>query len=309
MKAGYRHLSLKSICRLFGKSRQSWYEQHEREDHQVMKNELILEKVRSIRTDFPKIGAIKLRSMIARELQGHQLSIGRDSFFRLLGEHGLLIKRRRKHARTTDSNHHFKKFPDLVNRQPSSMPESLWVSDITYIHTKGGFIYLSLITDAYSRKIVGYHLNRTLKADCCIQALKMALNGRIYPQRPLIHHSDRGIQYCCEGYVRILEDHQISISMTQSGSPYDNAIAERVNGILKSEFGFDGTFSRFKEVQQKVHDAIDKYNLLRPHFSCELQTPHYRHTFVKLKNRRVRLNRENKSGCKVKPGKKNRRVR
>ena len=122
----------------------------------------------------------------------------------------------------------------------------------------------------------GYHLSRNLKATGCIQALKMALNSRIYPQRPLIHHSDRGIQYCCEAYVRMLEAHKISIIMTQSGSLYDNAIAERVNGILKSEVDFDGTFSRFNEVEQKVHDAINKYNLVRPHFSCDLQTPQYR---------------------------------
>lgn len=309
MKEAYGHLSLKSICRLFGKSRQSWYELHEREGRKELKHELILEKVRLIRVDFPRMGGIKLRSMITKELAGHAFSLGRNSFFRLLGEHGLLVKPRRKHVSTTNSRHHFKKWPDLVNRQPSKMPESLWVSDITYIHTKGGFIYLSLITDAYSRKIVGYHLSRNLKATGCIEALKMALNSRIYPQRPLIHHSDRGIQYCCEAYVRMLEEHKIGISMTQSGSPYDNAIAERVNGILKSEFGFDGTFSRFKDVEQKVHDAINKYNLVRPHLSCELQTPQYRHTCVKRKNNRVRSNWDYKSRCKVKSGNKKRHVR
>lgn len=310
MKEMYHHVSVKSICSLFGKSRQSWYELQERQDHKLMKNELILEKVRAIRADFPKLGGIKLRSMISRELSNHPLSIGRDSFFRLLGENGLLIKRRRKPIRTTNSKHPYKKWPDLVKRRASRLPESLWVSDITYIHIKGGgYGYLSLITDAYSRKIVGYNLGRTLKADSCIKALKMALNARIYPHRPLIHHSDRGIQYCCEAYVRILEDHQISISMTQGGSPYDNAIAERMNGILKTEFGFDATFTRFQELEKRVQDAIRKYNFVRPHFSCELQTPQYRHAEVRLENRRVRPNRENKFRCKVKSGNKKRRVR
>jgi len=180
--------------------------------------------------------------MLKKHFVGHHLSIGRDAFFQLLRENGLLIKRRRSYAVTTNSNHLYKKFPDLVNQSEALMSEEIWVSDITYIRMKSGFLYLSLVSDAYSRKIVGYNLSADLKADGCIKALQMALNSRIYPQRPLIHHSDRGIQYYCNAYVDLLQQYRLHISMTQSGSPYDNAIAERINGILKSEFGLRSTF-------------------------------------------------------------------
>ena len=277
MKDIYRHLSLKYICGLFGKSRQGWYHLQHHQGGKELKQGLILEKVRTIRTDLPKLGALKLRVMVEKHLQDHHLSIGRDAFFQLLRENGLLIKCRRSYMTTTNSNHLFRKFPDLVNQGEALMPEEIWVSDITYIRMKSGFLYLALVTDAYSRKIVGYNLSRDLKADSCIKALQMALNSRIYPQRPLIHHSDRGIQYCCNAYVDLLQKYQLHISMTQSGSPYDNAIAERINGILKTEFGLRSTFVSFTAARQNVDQAIEKYNYLRPHFSCDLKTPQYKH--------------------------------
>lgn len=242
-----------------------------------MKEAFILEKVRLIRNDQPKIGAIKLRVKLQDQLEKEHLSIGRDCFFRLLRENGLLVKPKRQYLSTTNSNHRFKIWPDLVNRRPAIMPEEIWVSDITYIRCKDGFAYLSLVTDAYSRKIVGYNLSPNLKADSCIKAFIMANNARIYPKRPLIHHSDRGIQYCCDAYVKLLLHHQINISMTQSGSPYDNAIAERVNGILKTEYGLRQTQWSFTQAQQAIQKAIYLYNYQRPHFSCELKTPQYRH--------------------------------
>jgi putative transposase len=160
------------------------------------------------------------------------------------------------------------------------MPEEIWVSDITYLHSKNGFYYLSLITDAYSKKIVGYNLSHNLKATGCLRALQMALNSRLYPSRPLIHHSDRGIQYCCDAYVKALENSKIAISMTQNGCPYDNAIAERLNGILKAEMGLYDTFDSFKSASEKVNEAVRKYNQIRPHLSCDMQTPMYRHAAV-----------------------------
>lgn len=277
MKEMYSHLSLKYICRLFGKSRQGWYDLQQHRGHKQMKKELILDKVREIRSEFPKMGSVKLRVMVKKELEDHHLAIGRDTFLQLLRDHDLLIKKRRSPIRTTNSIHHFKKWPDLVNRCPAAMAEEIWVSDITYLRVKSGFVYLALVTDAYSRKIVGYNLSRNLKAEGCIKALKMAFNSRAYPNRPLIHHSDRGIQYCCDAYVQLLERYQIRISMTQSGSPYDNAIAERINGILKMECGLEQTFMSFQAAEQKVLEAVTKYNLRRPHFSCELKTPQYRH--------------------------------
>ena len=188
-----------------------------------------------------------------------------------------MIKPKRRYPRTTNSNHRFKKWPDLVKRRAAIMPEEIWVSDITYLTGKNGFYYLDLVTDAYSRKIVGYNVSRNLKAIGCLKALQMGLNTRLYPARPLIHHSDRGLQYCCDAYVKLLENHKIAISMTQDGCPYDNALAERVNGILKIEMGLYETFESFQAATQKVDREVRKYNELRPHLSNEMETPMYRH--------------------------------
>jgi putative transposase len=238
--------------------------------------------VKKIREELPMLGTIKLLYMLENKLKAHHLSIGRDTLFSLLRENKLLIKPRKRFARTTNSNHTFFKWPDLVNRRAATMPEEIWVSDITYIRSKNGFYYLDLITDAYSRKIVGYYLSYNLKASGCLRAFKMAINTRLYPSRPLIHHSDQGIQYCCAAYVKTLQNKKIAISMTQDGSPYDNAIAERVNGILKHEFALFATFETFDQATKTVAEAIRKYNEIRPHFSCELQTPFYRHAAVNV---------------------------
>jgi len=277
----YHHLSIQHICRLFGKSRQGWHYHQGHQGEKQLQQEVVLSLVRRIRSELPKLGGIKLRFKLAQELDMHHIRMGRDSFFKLLRENKLLIKPKRRYVRTTNSNHHYKIWPDLVNRRAATMPEEIWVSDITYLRTKFGFAYLDLITDAFSRKIIGYHLSKNLKAIGCMKAFKMAHDQRIYPQRPLIHHSDRGIQYCCDAYVQLLKNHRIEISMTQTGSPYDNAIAERVNGILKTEFELHQTFNSFEDALEKVHQAIDKYNNIRPHFSCEMQTPQYRHAQVK----------------------------
>lgn len=207
----------------------------------------------------------------------HGITIGRDSFFSLLREHNLLVKRRKKYVRTTDSNHHYHKWQDLTASLQVNTAGQLWVSDITYLRITDGFIYLSLITDAYSRKIVGYHLSQHLKAQSCIIALDKAVTAMQQKQNNLIHHSDRGIQYCCEQYVTRLLQNDIKISMTQNGSPYENAIAERINGILKSELGLDKTFASYSEAIAPTHRAIDTYNRLRPHMSCGFLTPEQAH--------------------------------
>lgn len=165
----------------------------------------------------------------------------------------------------------------MVNRTEPVMAEQVWVSDITYLRTEKGFIYLFLVTDAYSRKIMGYHLSQSLKASGCISALRMAMHQRQYGKRPLVHHSDRGIQYCCDAYVELLQRNHIQISMTQSGSPYDNAVAERVNGILKTELGLYATFPSYSMAVEPVCRAIEKYNNKRLHMSCNMMTPAQRH--------------------------------
>lgn len=242
-----------------------------------MQQVIILQLVQQVRKQLPQTGMIKLHRMIEAELLLHGVTIGRDSFCRLLKDNGLQLKKRRIYTRTTDSDHRFRKWPDLITGKAFKAAGELWVSDITYLRIKEGFVYLSLITDACSRKIVGYHLSQHLKAQSCVIALNKALSTETYQQHKLIHHSDRGIQYCCNEYVERLQEKNIKISMTQSGSPYENAIAERVNGILKTELGLNGIFDNYNAAVQPVSNAISKYNGLRLHMSCGYLTPNQAH--------------------------------
>lgn len=276
MKLLYPNIGLERLCRLFGKSRQAFYDHSWRQSNEQLKETLIIEMVKSIRLTLPRVGAVKLLVMLQPKLNAHQISIGRDSFFELLRKNNLLVKTRRRYVRTTMSDHHYKKWPDLVKGVQIDAANKLWVSDITYLTTKLGFVYLSLITDQYSHKIVGYHLSQNLKAQGCLIALNKAITT--LPANALvIHHSDRGIQYCCDLYVSRLLEKKIRISMTQSGSPYDNAVAERTNGILKTELQLDKTFNGYKEAVLAVHNAIDAYNRIRPHMSISNLTPQKAH--------------------------------
>lgn len=277
MKQGLKGVSFSEICKLFGKSRQAWYDIDQRHATHRLQDELILQWVQEVRHVLPRAGAIKLYHMLKPQLLAHNLKIGRDGLFELLREHRLLVQPRKKYVQTTQSWHRYKKWPNLLENNYPQRPDHVWVSDITYLRTENGFIYLSLITDAYSRKIVGYHLSQHLKASACITALQKAIKAWKHRQLLLIHHSDRGIQYCCDEYVQLLQDHNIKISMTQSGSPYDNAIAERVNGILKQEFNLDKTFRSYSQAIEPVAAAVYAYNHIRPHFSCDLQTPVQKH--------------------------------
>jgi putative transposase len=278
MKQIYCNASMKSICALFGKSRQAFYDIHKHHSTASIEQGLILELVRDVRQILPRIGVVKLHSMITEELLTHHIKIGRDRLFELLRRHELLIPSKRKYVHTTQSWHHYRKWPNLVHKAMApDQPDQIWVSDITFLRTRNGFIYLSLVTDAFSRKIVGYHLSQYLKASGCVAALGKAITAAGAPLTGLIHHSDRGIQYCCDEYVQLLQLHGIQISMTQSGSPYDNAIAERVNGILKQEFDLDRTFESYREAIEPLANAIYRYNQVRPHFSCGLQTPEQKH--------------------------------
>jgi putative transposase len=185
----------------------------------------------------------------------------------------MIKKKRRKYVRTTFSNHWLRKYPNLIKGLVPVQAGQIWVSDITYLSTTKGFIYLSLITDAYSHKIVGWQLSTSLSHEGSLRALEMALGSRTGTQQ-LIHHSDRGIQYCCSEYVSLLGDKGIEISMTENGDPLENAIAERVNGILKTEFGLDNVFSNFKIALLSTERAIKIYNTKRPHASVDYLTPH-----------------------------------
>jgi len=191
-------------------------------------------------------------------------------------ENNLLIKCRRAPHKTTNSNHNYKKYKNILVDEKLERPNQAWASDITYIRTLDGFIYLSLITDLWSRKIVGYNLSKSLAKEGAIWALKIALKNE-KPEKGLLHHSDRGVQYCSHEYVKTLLKLEHRISMTNNGDPYENAVAERVNGILKSEFELDSMFIDFKDALAQVKDSIEIYNNERPHLSCGMQTPEKTH--------------------------------
>jgi transposase InsO family protein len=279
MKQFYPSTGLEKLCGLFGKTRQAFYDQGWRSSDEQLEEAFIIDKVKTIRKRIEGIGGLQLHGMLKEELQLHNIHIGRDAFYDLLRKHNLLIKVRKRYAITTNSNHPYYKWPDLTGNIITTAIEQLWVSDITYLRTKNGFVYLSLITDAYSRKIMGYHLSQYLKAHGCIIALNKAIAGLSTEKekRKLIHHSDRGIQYCCQSYITILQNNNINISMTQTGSPYDNAIAERVNGILKHQVGLNQVFANYTAAIDAVCKAIEAYNCLRPHMSISNLTPQKAH--------------------------------
>lgn len=204
---------------------------------------------------------------------------GRDAFIEILRKHGLMVHlRRRKHYKTTDSNHHYRKYPNLITDVVPMRPNEIWVADITYVETDEGVCYLSLITDAYSHKIVGWAVGPTLETIYPLEALKMALATiDEYTASRLIHHSDRGCQYCSDAYVAELKKHGISISMTQSGDPLENAVAERANGILKTEWLYKMTIATRDECRAVLERIIGFYNTQRPHMSIGMQTPEEAH--------------------------------
>ena len=276
-----RHYSIDNLCLVFGYTRQAWYNHLKRSERQVFQEHIVLQKIRE---ELPKTGCIKLYKALNNGfLQALGIAMGRDAVFDLVRENGMLVKSKKRYVRTTDSFHRYRVHPDLVQRRHAQWAEEIWVSDITYITTLAGFAYLSLVTDAYSRKIVGYHLSVDLKASGCIKALNQAIQTRLYPDQVLIHHSDRGTQYCCDEYISRLREKQILVSMTQTGSPYDNAIAERVNGILKTEFDLYKTFRSHSHASSEIDHAIYKYNDLRLHASCNYQAPENTHKKKQLK--------------------------
>lgn len=279
MKQYFPSIGMRKLCGLFGKTRQAFYDQNWYCSDEQLQEAFVIDRVKTIRLSVDGLGGLQLYTMLKSELRLHDIAIGRDRFYELLRKHDLLIKRKKRYTITTNSNHPYYKWPDLTGNLVLTSIEQLWVSDITYLRTANGFVYLSLITDAYSRKIMGYHLSQHLKAQGCIIALNKAINALQgeKEKRKLIHHSDRGIQYCCAPYVTLLQSNNIGISMTQSGSPYDNAIAERVNGILKHQLGLNQVFKNFATAVTAVCRAIDAYNCLRPHMSVSNLTPQQAH--------------------------------
>lgn len=269
---------MQTLCGLFGKSRQAWYEAQKRETNEDLQGAILLAEVKRLRIDLPSIGVDVLHYQLTDFREEHGIKIGRDKLANLLIDSGLLIVRKGRRAKTTWSHHRYFKYPNLTLGKSFFAPNLLWVSDITYLLIGRGFGYLSLITDAYSRKIVGWALDETLQATGPIAALKMALKTvNDCPPSGLIHHSDRGVQYCCRDYVSLLKDHKVAISMTQNGDPYENALAERINRTIKEDMLENRGFVDYPRALVAVSRAITNYNALRPHGSCDYHTPAQAH--------------------------------
>lgn len=240
----------------------------------------VVEQVRLIRTSHPRMGCRKLYELLEPFLLEQQIKMGRDALFALLADHGLLVRRRRRTVPTTMSLHRFRKYPNRIRGLVPEQPNQLWVSDITYWKTASETLYISLVTDAFSHRILGYRVAATLEAQEPLHALRMALSGLLMgPERHpgLTHHSDRGIQYCCSKYVRALEENAIAISMTDNGDPLENAIAERVNGIIKEEYLATYQVSGLDQARELLERSVRLYNSERPHMSIGYKTPDFVH--------------------------------
>lgn len=220
----------------------------------------------------PRLGGKKLYKLLGEDLNNLGRSIGRDKFFDILRDKGLLVKRKKRFQTTTNSYHRFRKHKNIFKDRKITGPDQAWVSDITYIRTRQKFAYLFLITDAYSRVIVGWNLSDSLGIEGALMAARRAIK-RCEDASGIIHHSDRGFQYCCPQYEKLLADNKMQVSMTEVNHCYENAMAERVNGILKDEFLLDEELPNLETARRAVAQAVETYNTRRPHWSLQLRTP------------------------------------
>lgn len=280
MNEPYR-VSIASACDFVGFSRQAYYQASQAAREQAEKEAMIISVVKEIRHELPYCGTRKLHA----DLKGAGIDIGRDQLFNLLRKNDLLVKRKKNYMRTTNSRHRFEKYSNLIKDIVTTRVNEVFVSDITYIRTREGFCYLALVTDVHTRKIVGYDLSQSLAFEGAQRALKMALSG-VHKSDNLIHHSDRGIQYCSHAYTDMLKAKGCRISMTEENHCYENAIAERINGILKHEFSLGDTLQSFKVAKELVTQAVWLYNNKRRHLSLDFLTPQevYKQSMVRIKN-------------------------
>lgn len=262
-------------CRHIGISRQAYYQRHYREQELEKRQEAVIGLVKQLRMKQPRLGTRKLHHMLKSPMTARDIKVGRDGLFDILRAARLLVMPRRAYHKTTDSHHRFRRHPNLLKAGPQQIvptgPEQVWVADITYLPTAQQFVYVSLVTDAYSRKIVGYHVHDNLQTEHVSEALKMALRSR-RSRHPLVHHSDRGIQYCSTYYQQIHQQHGIRCSMTDGYDCYQNALAERINGILKNEFLLQRPGS-LEQAALMLRQSVHIYNTQRPHTSLQYKTP------------------------------------
>lgn len=273
MKDSFKSISLADLCLWFGISRQAYYQSKTRVLREAIEQEILLLEVSDIRENHKHLGGRKLFDMLQSFMFDHHIKMGRDGFFNFLRENRLLVRKRKRYHVTTNSNHWMRKYPNLIKDIEPMGPNHVWVSDITYWKTKGGHYYISFVTDAYSRKIVGFNVAKTMEAIESVSALKVALQKLNVPVSGLIHHSDRGSQYCSSKYVEMLKKNNIQISMTENGDPLENAIAERLNGIIKAEYLVDYKVNSLTEAKRVLEAVVNLYNEERPHSSISNLTP------------------------------------
>lgn len=290
MKSNFAHIGLARLCGWFGITRQAYYQNNWEGISTTLEEDLIIQRVKEIRKNHRRMGTRKLYELLQPFILEHQIKMGRDALFNMLSANQLLIRKRKRRIQTTNSYHWLRKYPNLIREFVPTAPNQLWVSDITYwkINSKE-HLYISFITDAYSHKIVGYQVAETMEAIESIQALQMALSG-LEPKNLMnpIHHSDRGIQYCSHAYVKLLQDNKIQISMTENGDPLENAVAERVNGIIKEEYLETYEINNLKDAKGLLQAVVDLYNNERPHMSISNFTPNsIHHSKTKIKTERL----------------------
>ena len=264
---------IKWIYESFGISKQAYYQKLIRGKIRDLEREKVLDWVIDYRKNLPKTGTLKLYEYLQPKMVQKNIKMGRDAVNDLLRIRGMLIKKTKRYFITTDSKHFFYKSPNLLTELKITHSEQVFVSDITYIKTDQGHAYLALVTDAYSRKIMGWSLQDNMKVSMVKEALNMAHKNCIFNHKIIIHHSDRGIQYCCPDYSQYAENKGFILSTTQQYDPYENAIAERINGILKYEFGLRKTIKSIEIAQKITKEAVDVYNNLRMHWSLDLKRP------------------------------------
>ena len=284
---------MKWLADSFGISRQALYKRQKTQSIKNNQEKELIEMVGKLRKQNNKYGGKKLHHLLKEEMELKNIKMGRDKFYKFLRANYLLIPKHRNYHTTTNSNHRFYKHPNIVKDKVPTRPEQLWVSDITYIKTENGHYYLALVTDAYSKKIVGYAIDSHMKASLCVEALKMAIKNREYPELNLIHHSDRGFQYCSSEYTNFTLSNNIQLSMTEQYDPYENPVAERVNRTLKYEYALINIIKNKKIAKQMVDYAVFQYNENRPHFSLKLFSPNYVHTHKNIKYKSYRKDKSN----------------
>jgi transposase InsO family protein len=263
---------MKAIYDWLGISRQAYYQHQRRRVARQAMEKAVCEQVRQIRQRHPRMGTRKLWQELQPWLTAEGYKVGRDRLFDILRKHELLLKPHRPRRRTTWAGHW--RCPNLLAEITVTRPNQAWVSDITYVETEPGFAYLCLVTDLFSRRIMGFDLSVSLAVEGALRALYMACRGAQGSLAGLIHHSDHGVQYTCHAYRQALAKRGMRSSMSEVGNCYDNAIAERINGILKLEYGLDNRFASLRQARQAVREAQWLYNHERPHLSLNYQKPH-----------------------------------